>query len=305
MRTTTADIAAEETFDLGEGPLWHAPDRLTWVDVLEGGFLVGHVTDGTVEVDVRHDVGMHVAAALPLADRDQGWLLAAGPGFAHLATDGTVRVLAEPEAEQRGVVRLNDAKCDPVGRLWAGSMAYDERPGAGSLFRVDLDGSITRVLRDRQISNGIDWSPDGGTVYYADSGHRVVYRAPYDVDRGELGPLTPLIEPPDDYGAPDGLTVDAEGMLWVAFWGGGAVRRYDPSGRVLEEVRTNAPQTTSCCLGGVDGRTLWITSAAAGLTPEQLAANPASGRLFAIRVDVPGPPARPFLGVLPEREEAR
>ena len=102
---------------------------------------------------------------------------------------------------------------------------------------------------------------------------------------------------------PDGLTVDAEGMLWVAFWGGGAVRRYDPAGRALEEVRTDAPQTTSCCLGGADGRTLFITSAANGLSAEQLQADSRSGRLFATEVEVPGPPARPFLGALPEREE--
>jgi sugar lactone lactonase YvrE len=299
MRTTTADVARDEVFDLGEGPIWQAPDRLTWVDLLQGVFNVATVTGSEVSIERRYEVGMPVGAALPLADRDAGWLLAAASGFAHLAPDGTVRVLAEPEADQRALVRMNDAKCDPAGRLWAGSMANDERPGAGSLFRVDLDGSVTRVLRDRQVSNGIDWSPDGRTFYYSDSGHAVVYHAPYDLDRGEIGPLSPLIEPPEHYGATDGLTVDAEGMLWVAFWGGGAVRRYDPSGRVLEEVRTGAPQTTSCCLGGEDGRTLFITSAANGLSPAVLAEHPDSGRLFATRVDVPGPPARPFLGALP------
>lgn len=300
MRTTVADIVYDEVADIGEGPLWVAPDRLTWVDVLVGRVLVGRAGGDGIEVTRRYDTGLHVSAALPRGGADEGWLLAAGSGFAHLAADGTVRVLAEPEHEQRGVVRMNDAKCDPAGRLWAGSMAYDERPGAGSLFRVDLDGSVTRVLRDRQISNGIDWSPDGRTVYYADSGHGVVYQAAYDPDRGELGPLRSLIEPPAQDGTPDGLTVDAEGMLWVAFWRGGAVRRYDTAGRLLEEVRTDAPHTTSCCLGGPDGRTLFITSAAAGLSPEQLEAHPRSGRLFATRVEVPGPPARPFLGALPE-----
>lgn len=304
MRTTTADIAAEEVFDLGEGPIWQAPDRLTFVDVLEGRFNVASVSGDGAKVERRFDAGMHVGAALPLADPDAGWLLAAASGFAHLSTDGMVRVLAEPEADRRGVVRMNDAKCDPAGRLWAGSMAYDERPGGGSLFRVDLDGSVTRVLEDRQISNGIDWSPDGGTIYYSDSGHRVVYSATYDVERGELGPLSPLIEPPEDYGANDGLTVDAEGMLWIAFWGGSAVRRYDPSGRELEVVRTGAPHTTSCCLGGEDGRTLFITSAVAGLDEAVLAENPDSGRLFATRVEVPGRPATPFRGSLPEAVEA-
>jgi sugar lactone lactonase YvrE len=294
IRTSRADIAYDEAFELGEGPLWLADGRLMWVDILAGTVLVA---DEHAAVSRRYDTGLHVGAALPLADSGDGWLLAAGPGFAHLAADGTVRVLAEPERDQRRAVRLNDGKCDPAGRLWAGSMAYDESPGAGSLFRVDLDGTVTRVLRGRQVSNGLDWSPDGRTIYYADSGHGVLYRAPYDVERGEIGALEPLVVPAPGDGAPDGLTVDAEGMVWVAFWGGAAVRRYDPSGRLLEEVRTGAPQTTSCCLGGADGRTLFITTAAIGLGPERL--TPTSGRLLATRVDVPGPPARAFRGALP------
>jgi sugar lactone lactonase YvrE len=296
MRTRTADVVYDEAFELGEGPLWLAGGRLTWVDGIAGTLLVG-VPNGAVEVERRYDVGLPLGAALPL--EDAGWLLAAGCGFAHLAPDGTVRVLAEPEREQRDIVRMNDAKCDPAGRLWAGSMAYDERPGAGSLFRVDLDGSVTRVLRECQVSNGIDWSPDGRTVYYADSGHGVLYHAAYDVERGEMGTLRPFLEATAGEGVADGLTVDAEGALWVAFWGGSAVRRYDPAGRLLEEIRTGAPHTTSCCLGGADGRTLFITTATADLTPEQLAAAPDSGRLLAAEVDVPGPPARPFKGALP------
>jgi sugar lactone lactonase YvrE len=304
MTTITADPVTDDAFELGEGPIWLAPDRLTFVDILENALLVASAAHGAVRVERRYDVGRHLGAALPLATPDEGWILAAASGFAHLAPDGTVRVLAEAESGRRGVVRMNDAKCDPVGRLWAGSMAYDERPEAGSLFRVDLDGTLTRVLRGRQVSNGIDWSPDGRTMYYSDSGHRVVYQGAYDVDRGELGELRPLLEPAPELGAPDGLTVDAEGMLWVAFWGGGAVRRYDTSGRLLAEVRTGAPQTTSCCLGGADGRTLFITSAATGLSAEELAGSPLSGRLFAVEVDVPGPPASPFRGALPEPQEA-
>jgi sugar lactone lactonase YvrE len=294
IRTSTADIANDEVFELGEGPLWLPDGRLSWVDILAGTVLVA---DERAVITCRHQTGLHVGAAVPLADAGDGWLLAAGTGFAHLSGDGSVHRLAEAEHGRGGSVRMNDAGCDPAGRLWAGSMAYDERPGAGSLFRVDLDGRVTRVLGDRQVSNGIDWSPDGRTVYYADSGHAVVYHAPYDMNRGRLGALRPLIEPAPGDGAPDGLTVDAEGMLWVAFWGGGAVRRYDPGGCLLEVIRTGAPQTTSCCLGGADGRTLFITTAAIGLPADQL--TPASGRLLATRVDVPGPPARPFRGALP------
>jgi sugar lactone lactonase YvrE len=292
----TAEVAHDERLRLGEGPLWLAEGRLTWVDILGGLVLVGRPDGERVVLEHRYEVGLHVGAAIPI--EGGGWLLAAARGFAHLAEDGSVEVLAELEEDG---IRLNDAGCDPAGRLWAGSMAYDETPDAGSLFRVDLDGSVTRMLRRRQVSNGIDWSPDGRTVYYADSGHGVIYRAAYDVESGEMGPLAPFFTPEPGQGFPDGLTVDAEGMLWVAFWAGAAVRRIDPSGRIVAEIPTGAPNTTSCALGGDDGRTLFITTASAGMSDEELAAAPRAGRLLAARVDVPGPPARPFRGALPAR----
>jgi sugar lactone lactonase YvrE len=290
-----AERIGAETCELAEGPLWTRPSRLTWVDIPAGHL---HVADTTVSFEPArtYDVGRPLGAALPLATDADGWILAAGSGFAHLTPDGDVTVLAEPERDRRGV-RMNDAKCDPHGRLWAGSMDADERPSRGSLFRVDLDGSVTRVLENLTVSNGIDWSPDGRTFYFADSGHGIVYSGEYDVDSGELGPLHPLIRP--DRGVADGLTVDAEGMLWIALWEGSAVHRYDPSGTLLARVLVDAPLTTSCCLGGSDGRTLFITSAREGLTAEQLAAAPDSGRLCAVEVDVPGPEARRFRGALP------
>jgi sugar lactone lactonase YvrE len=274
-----AEVAHDHRAELGEGPVWLG-DRLAWVDIPAGELLVAAPDLTTVE---RQRVDVPLGAALPLAG--DGWLLAAGTGFAHL--DGTVELLAQPEAPRRATVRMNDAACDPAGRAWAGSMAYDERPRAGSLFRVDLDGTVTRVLTGRTISNGLGWSPDGRTCYYADTGDGVVYRTDYDVDRGLLGPLEPLIEA----GTPDGLTVDAEGALWVALWGEGAVQRYAATGRPLERVRVPAPNTTSCCHGGPDGRTLFITTARSE--------EPESGKLFAVRVDVPGPPAARFRGALP------
>jgi sugar lactone lactonase YvrE len=290
-----AERVGEETCELAEGPLWTRPSRLSWVDIPAGRV---HVADAAASLEPArsYDAGRPVGAALPRATDADGWLLCAGSGFCHLAPDGEVTVLAEPESGRRNV-RMNDAKCDPLGRLWAGSMDADEHPGRGSLFRVDLDGSITRVLEDLTVSNGIDWSPDGRTMYFADSGHGIVYFGDYDVDSGELGPLHPLIRP--DRGVADGLTVDAEGMLWVALWEGSAVHRYDPAGRLVARVLVDAPLTTSCCLGGSDGRTLFITSAREGLSAEQLAAAPDSGRLCAVEVDVPGPEARRFAGALP------
>jgi sugar lactone lactonase YvrE len=297
VKSTSAEVVHDDVADIAEGPCWRSPDRLTWVDVLDGRVIVADV-GAAVEVVARHALDVPVSAALPMAAAQDGWILAAGCGFAHLAPDGTARMLAQPEIARRDVVRMNDAKCDPAGRLWAGSMAYDESPGLGSLFRVDLDGSVTRVLEGLQISNGMGWSPDARTFYFNDSGHGVVYTAPYDVDRGEIGGLRPLITP--EHGAPDGLTVDAEGMLWVALWEGGAVHRYDPAGRLVERIEVGAKLTTSCCLGGADGRTLFITTATRGLSEAMLRAQPDCGRLFAAAVEVPGPATAPFLGALPE-----
>jgi sugar lactone lactonase YvrE len=299
VKVLHAHAAAVAPCELGEGPCWLADGSLSWVDILGECVLVG-VPDrsGGLAVVAGHDIGLHVGAALPLDRPRGGWLLAAGSGFALLDAAGGVEQLATPERDSAGV-RMNDAACDAAGRMWAGSMAYDERPGAGSLFRVDLDGRVTRVLRDLQISNGIDWSPDNATMYLADSGHRVVYRAAYDLDRGLLGRLEPLIVAGADDGAPDGLAVDGEAMIWVAFWGGSRVECFDPSGRSLRRVEVAAPLTTSCCFGGADGRTLYITTARAGMTAEQLQSSPLSGRVFAARVEAPGPPARPFRGELP------
>lgn len=299
-----AEPVSDYVSDLGEGPCWLPGGRLSWVDVLLGRVLVGEPdAAGLVHVVARHAPGLHVSAALPLASAADGWIIAAGAGFAHLRSDGTLTSLAQPEAPRGGLVRMNDAGCDPLGRLWAGSMAYDERPGAGSLFRVDLDGTVTRIREGLQISNGIDWSPDGSTFYFNDSGHGIVYSAPYDLERGELGELQPLITP-EGPGVPDGLTVDAEGMLWVAFWGGARVDRLAPDGRLVERITVGAPHTTSCCLGGSDGATLYITGARRGMTAAQLRRYPDAGRLFAVPVQASGPPARPFLGVLPQPDDA-
>ncbi len=298
--TVVAAPLAGDVADLGEGPHWLASGMLSWVDILTCRLLVGEpdVQAGDVRKVAEYVVDRHVGAALPLGGGREGWILAAGMGFAHLDGEGVLHPLAEPEGNSGGAVRMNDAGCDAAGRLWAGSMAYDEQPGAGSLFRVDLDGTVTRMLDGLQISNGIGWSPDGASMYLNDSGHGVVYRAAYDLDRGEIGPLAVFITP-SGVGSPDGMTVDDEGMLWIAFWGGARVERYTPQGRLVARVQVAVPQPTSCCLGGADGRTLFITSAREGMSEEQLRESPHAGQVFAAAVDVPGSPVQPFLGDLP------
>jgi sugar lactone lactonase YvrE len=291
-----------EVAELGEGPRWDATTgELWWVDIL-AGVLRRAVEDDSEDTDGLRTVqvlsiGEPLGAAAPLAPEvGEGWLLAAGRGFRHLAPDGTVTALLDAEPDG---VRMNEAACDPQGRFWAGSVAEDERPGGGRLLRCDPDGTVRVVLPRADIANGLGWSPDGRTLYHADSGARVV--TAYALADGELGAGRELIRP--ERGAPDGLTVDAEGALWVALYGAGEVRRYDPSGRTLSVWPLPVTQPTSVAIGGASGRRLFVTTCWQHLDDRQRAAQPDAGRVFAADdVGVSAPPVRPYRGVLPRRQ---
>jgi len=288
LRPVSAELA-----ELGEGPRWDARrGELLWVDIL-GGVLRRAVEDGDgLRTVAAYQVGEHVGAAAPLAAGD-GWLLAAGPGFRHLHADGSVTALLDTEAEG---VRMNDAACDPQGRFWAGSMAYDQHPGGGRLLRCDPDGTVAVVLPATTIANGLGWSPDGGTMYHADSGTRVITAYPFA--DGALGAGRVLVRP--DAGAPDGLVVDDEGALWVALNGAGEVRRYAPDGGTLAVLELPVTQPTSVAIGGAGGRRLFVTTGREGYDDARRRAEPDAGRVFAADdAGVTAPPVRPYVGVLP------
>jgi sugar lactone lactonase YvrE len=298
--TWTARAVAPYASRLGEGPAWDAQrEELLWVDILAGLLHRARYSDGGLSMRSTLSAGRHLGAAVPVAGPDGGWLLAAGQGFAHLAEDGAVTLLAQPEADRSGVVRMNDGACDPQGRFWAGSMAYDTTPGAGSLYCLDLDGSLRTVLTGATISNGLGWSPDGSTMYYADSGEGTVSAFDFDQATGQIERSRTLIRIASVEGCPDGLTVDDGGHLWVAIWGAGEVRRYTPEGHQAGTVRLPASQPSSCCFGGPDRSTLFITSAREGLDDGALAREGSAGRVFHVpNVGVTGPAAFPYCGRL-------
>jgi sugar lactone lactonase YvrE len=278
-----------ETAELGEGVRWDA-DRgeLLWVDIM-AGVLRRAVEDGAGLRTVReYAIGVPLGAVAPLAQGD-GWLCAAGRGFRHLAEDGTVTTLLDTEPAD---ARMNDAAAGPDGRFWAGSLAYDSRPGGGRLLRCDPDGTVAVVLPGTDIANGLGWSPDGRTLYHADSGTGVVTAYELATMAG-----TVIIRP--SLGVPDGLTVDDEGAVWVALNGAGEVRRYAPDGRTLAVLPLPVSQPTSVAIGGRTGRRLFVTTAWEHFGPEQRAAEPDAGRIFATDIDVGAPPVRPYRGVLP------
>ena len=268
----------------GEGPVWSARwGGLRWVDMLAGDIL-SLAPDGDV---TRRHVGTIAAAIRPR--RQQGAVMGVERGFAMEEADGTVPVLEELWAGD--AVRMNEGGCDPDGRFYCGSMAYDKRPGAGAVYRLDPDGSIRLVLRDVTISNGLEWSPDGSLAYYNDTDTYRTDVFDYAFDSG-LTNRRPFVDMPAG-GRPDGLTVDSEGGVWVALSNAGAVHRYTPSGALDEVVELPVRKVTACTLGGPNLDQLFITTSREGL---EAGMDPLAGSLFRADVGIRGIPTREFAG---------
>jgi sugar lactone lactonase YvrE len=285
------DVALNVRARLGEGPSWDQQTRrLLWVDIT--GEVV-HRFDPTSGNDERFRVGQPVGAVVPTTD---GRLtLAASDGFAILdLSSGEIERIADVEADLADTM-MNDGKCDPVGRLWAGTKdAVGSRPIA-SLYRLGADREPVRMLPGLTVSNGLGWSPDCTTMYFIDSPTQRIDVLDFDLDAGEISNRRTLAEIPEDWGVPDGMTVDEEGFLWVAFWGGSAVRRFDPSGALVTTIEFPVSQVTSCSFGGVDLRDLYVTTARDGLSHRRLAEQPLAGALFRLRPGVAGQAPHPFV----------
>jgi sugar lactone lactonase YvrE len=267
---------------LSEGPCWEVGrEELLWVDIVGKQLHRAQLgPDGSLHAPETVSFDRPVAAVAPAADG--GYILAAGTGFLFLDASGKVHELAQPESANRGV-RMNDGACDPQGRFWAGSMAEDESPGAGALYRLGCDGSCLKILDGLTISNGIGWSPDGSVMYLADSGARCIDAFDFDGSSGDLDGRRTIVRVTEPGAAPDGLTVDARGEIWVAMWDGAAVRRYSAQGDLVATVPMPVDRPTSCAFGGRDLATLFVTTARHGLEPAALARQPDAGRVF--RVD--------------------
>ena len=292
MSGTPVEVAVDSRSDLGEGPSWDAREGiLWWVDITSG---VVHRYDPASRRDTMIDVGQPVGAVVPR--RSGGLALATRDGFA-VMDPGTRHVeLIAPVEQDLADNLMNDAKCDDSGRLWAGTMAFDSRPHAGALYRLDRDHSVTRVLDSITCSNGLGWSLDGTLMYYIDSGKQQVDVLDFDAATGEPANRRRLLEIPAGAGIPDGMAVDAEGCLWIALWGGSAVRRYTPDGRLDRVLELAVSQVTSCVFGGDDLSDLYVTSAAGGLSEDELRRYPHSGSLFVHRPGVRGRPTIGYVG---------
>jgi sugar lactone lactonase YvrE len=268
----------------GEGPVWSARwGGLRWVDMLAGDVL-SLSDDGVVG---RRHVGSVAAALRPR--RGGGAVIGVERGFVLGGSDGFLTPL--PELWSGDEVRMNEGGCDPDGRFYCGSMAYDQRPGAASLYRLDADLTVHVVLDGVTVSNGLEWSPDGSRVYYNDTATHRISVFGYDPESGLTGRRTFADIP--DYGRPDGLTVDSEGGVWTAISNRGAVYRYAPDGRLEVVLKVPARKVTACTFGGKQLNELFITTSREGLPKGE---DPLAGSLFRASPQVVGLPAREFAG---------
>lgn len=294
----TADPLTPALTHHGEGPVWDtSAGALHWVDMLAGDLLTCEFAEPTRlhdEVDgsvVRRHLGDDVlAVARPRVDG--GLVLARERRFALLDPGATEPHLL-PELWTEPGIRLNEGGCDPQGRFYCGSMAYDKETGRGSLYRLDPDGMVEVVLTGVTISNGLAFSPDGATAYYVDTPTGRVDAFAHDAETGTLHDRRPAVEVPVEAGRPDGLTVDADGGLWVALFGGAAVHRYTPDGELDVVVRLPVQQVTAVTFGGPDSDRLFITTSREAMdAPEELA-----GAVFgASAAGHLGQPTLPFAG---------
>lgn len=262
----------------GEGAFWDdRASRLRFVDMLAGDVVTllptgtvtrRHVTDVAAVIRHRSGGGYLVAGERDILLLDEQWQL-----------EHAIQVLDDPR------VRLNEGGCDAAGRFYVGSMAYDMAADAGALYRLDPDDGLHTALPAVTIPNGLVWSADGARAFHNDTGTATITAYRSDSDGRLLDPRV-LVRFDSGGGAPDGMAIDAEGGLWVALWGGGAVHRYSPQGALEEVVDVpGAGNVTSCAFGGDDRRTLFITTSRQDIDP---AADPAAGALFAVSTPVAG-----------------
>lgn len=268
----------------GEGPVWFEKQQtLRWVDMLAGDVL--SLTPGDT-VHRRH-VGSVVAALRPR--ESGGAVLGLERGFALQGSDGTIHEL--PELWSSSSVRMNEGACDPLGRFYCGSMAYDKTPGAAKVYRLNTDLSVQIILEDVTISNGLDWSPSGTEVYYNDTATQQISVFEDDPDHGWINRrvLTDI----QNGGRPDGLTVDSEGGIWTAIVNQGAVHRYLPNGTLDEVIELPVTRVTACTFGGKNLDQLYITTSRDKI---DLTEEPLAGALFRTDVEVSGQRTREFRG---------
>ncbi|EDP46901.1 SMP-30/gluconolactonase/LRE family protein [Rickettsiella grylli] len=278
------NIVCQHTMTLGEGPLWHPVEKcLYWVDIVAATLYRLNADNSINKFIMPSEIGSIAWSA-------QGGLIAAlRDRFATIDTNtGSTQTIALPLHKMKKVM-FNDGKCDRQGRFWAGTKDVKEQEPIGALYCLNK-GNVVEMLKGFTVSNGIAWNLDNSVMYICDSPSRQIYQYEFDKRRGSLGQMQVFAQIPQEEGFPDGLTVDSQGYLWSCHWDGWQITRYTSTGEIDSIIPMPIPRPTSCCFGGPDLTTLYVTSASIGLSASQLADAPQSGMIFSIETGIKGLP---------------
>lgn len=289
IQSQKAKLLLDAKSVLGEGPVWDFQKQLLfWVDI-EGYQL--HQRNPSTGENSNWEFDEMIGAAVPM--KNGNLLLAMEKGLASFNAETAELIHLGVLKNDDSSIRFNDGKVGPSSNFWIGTMEKNCASGAGNFFRVTPNLQSSLQIANTSVSNGLAWSSDKKKFYYIDSPTFQI--RVFDFEKGAISNRKTIIEVPQEYGSPDGMCIDCEDMLWVAHWGGNCIRRWNPeTGGVLKKVEVSAPHVTSCCFGGKDLKTLYITTARSGLDPKQLLDYPLSGGLFTYESEVKGTPINYF-----------
>lgn len=285
-----AELVVDARAEVAEGPVWH-DGFVWWLDILAGTV---HRYDPASGKDEGFEVGQEVGALVPR--KEGGFVLAVRDGFATWDGPGAALNLVAPVEQDNPGNRMNDGKCDRQGRFWASTMEFSGVPERGAFYRLDPDFTVTKHLDGLSVGNGLAWSADDTRLYYIDSLAYGVDVFDFDPEAGAIRNRRRFVDVGGEMVFPDGMTIDADGCLWVAVFGGGQVRRYTPDGALDRAVDLPVSNVTACAFGGDDLGDLYITTAWHVLSDEQRKAQPHAGGVFVARPGVTGTPTLPFGG---------
>ncbi len=293
IKNENVELVLDTKSALGEGAVWnYKTGELIWVNINDN--ILNFYNPG-FHFNKEMFTGQMIGTVVPAESGNL--IVALEKGFYQFnPVTGAKQFIANPEGNNSGN-RFNDGKCDPAGRFWAGTLSLNGESNAGALYRLDPDSSVHKMIDNVSVSNGIVWSSDHRKMYYIDTPTHKVVAWDYNNETGEISNPQTAIEIPEEMGFPDGMTIDAEGNVWIALWNGSAVGCWNPeSGELLRTIDVPAKNVTSCAFGDNDLGTLYITTARIGTGEEDLKKFPHAGGLFKVRPGVKGVEAFFFKG---------
>lgn len=265
---------------LGEGPVWDAEQKtIIWIDILKG-----EIHEYSPEEKWHRILSVHEMIGSVAVCKDGNLIAALQSGFAFIhRITGEIKRINDPE-EHLPDNRFNEGKCDSAGRFFAGTMSLSKKSAQGSFYMLNPNGSVEKKMEKLSIPNGMAWSPDHRIFYHIDSPASKIAFYDHDSKTGDFTAKKTIIEIPKEDGFPDGMTIDEDGMLWIAHWNGWQITRWNPdTGKKLLRIALPVANVTSCTFGGDDLQDIYITTARANLSDEELKHQPLAGSLFVIR----------------------